>query len=114
MAAAGSALPPDIAAQNKGPAILATSITVTVLSTMFVAARLFVRGRIIGKLYMDDYFMMASLVRAVLRLFQLMCLNLTTQHANIASPAVLRSVAGSPSEHRPTRSPTAAAATPLC
>ncbi|KAK4033600.1 hypothetical protein C8A01DRAFT_19467 [Parachaetomium inaequale] len=62
MAAPGIVLPPDIAAQNKGPTILATSITVTVLSTLFVAARLFVRGRIIGTLYLDDYFMIAAMI----------------------------------------------------
>lgn len=64
MAATGVALPPDIAAEDKGPAILAACIGVTVLSTIFVAARLFVRGRIIGKMYLDDYFMAASMVRA--------------------------------------------------
>ncbi|KXX73762.1 hypothetical protein MMYC01_209605 [Madurella mycetomatis] len=62
MAAPGSVLPPDIAAQNKGPAILAACITVTTLSTLFVLGRLFVRAHIIRKMYLDDYFMIAALI----------------------------------------------------
>ena len=64
MAAAGVALPPDIAAQDKGPAIVAACVTVIVLSTIFVAARLFVRARIIGQMFLDDYLMAVSMVHA--------------------------------------------------
>jgi hypothetical protein len=60
--AAPIALPPDIAAQNKGPAILIACITVTIISTIFVVARLFVRGCIARQMYLDDYFMAAALV----------------------------------------------------
>lgn len=55
-------LPPEIAAQNKGPAILATIYTVTVLSTIFTAARVFVRTKILGKLQLDDYLIILSVV----------------------------------------------------
>ncbi|KAK3291166.1 uncharacterized protein B0H64DRAFT_377928 [Chaetomium fimeti] len=62
MAAAESAAGLNIIDHDKGPAILATSITVTALSTLFVAARLFTRARIIGKLYLDDYFISISMI----------------------------------------------------
>jgi len=57
-------LPPEIAAQDKGPGILAAIITVSIISTLFVIGRLFVRIKIIEKLYLDDYFIMLSTVRA--------------------------------------------------
>ncbi|KAB5522977.1 integral membrane protein [Coniochaeta sp. 2T2.1] len=55
-------LPPEIASQNKGPGILAAIITVSVVSTLFVLGRLFVRIKIIEKLYLDDYFIMLSTI----------------------------------------------------
>lgn len=55
-------LSPEVAAQNKGPAILATIYTVTVLSTSFTAARVFVRTKILGKLQLDDYLIVLSVV----------------------------------------------------
>lgn len=59
-------LSPEIAAQNLGPGIVAANITVSVISTLFVIARLFVRIKMIGKLYLDDYFIMFSTVRTAI------------------------------------------------
>jgi len=50
-------------AEDKGPAIIAAICVVTALETLFCAARLYTRARIIGKLYLDDYFILASVVR---------------------------------------------------
>ncbi|KAJ0375633.1 hypothetical protein COL26b_006139 [Colletotrichum chrysophilum] len=47
-------------AENKGPESLVAIITVTVLSTVFTGARLFVRGKILGKVHLDDYLIIAS------------------------------------------------------
>jgi hypothetical protein len=49
-------------AETKGPTILATCITLCVVSTMFVAARLFTRQKLMGKLLSDDYIVGASMV----------------------------------------------------
>lgn len=57
-------LPPDIAAQDKGPGILATVVVVTVLSTLFCAARIYTRGRILGRLQLDDYLIVLAVVFA--------------------------------------------------
>lgn len=54
-------LPPEIAAQDKGPGILAAIISVSIVSTLFVFGRLFVR---IKKLFLEDYFIILSTVRA--------------------------------------------------
>ena len=58
---------PDIASddwrsQDKGPAIVATCWAVTSASTVFVGARLYVRGVILKKLHSDDYFSVVALV----------------------------------------------------
>jgi len=53
---------PDNAHQNKGPAVLATCITLTALSTLFVAARLYVRIRILSRVGLDDWLIVISLV----------------------------------------------------
>jgi len=58
-------LPPEIAAQDKGPGILAAIITVSIISTLYVAGRLFVRIKIMKKLYLDDYFIILSTVSAL-------------------------------------------------
>jgi hypothetical protein len=65
MAAANSDAGLSIVDHNKGPAILATFVTVTVISTLFVGARLFTRAYIIKKLYLDDYFIFLSMVCAL-------------------------------------------------
>lgn len=69
MADAAASFPPGYADQNKGPTILATCITMTSLSTIFVAARLFVRARIMGKLHLDDYLIIAAIVRVIFLLY---------------------------------------------
>ena len=56
-------LDPDWVAEDKGPAIIATIVTVTALETLFVAARLYVRGGIMKKLQLDDYIIILALVR---------------------------------------------------
>ncbi|KAL2200103.1 hypothetical protein P885DRAFT_27986 [Corynascus similis CBS 632.67] len=61
MAAANPSVP-GLVDHDKGPTILATSIAVTVLSTLFVLSRLFTRGYLLGKLYLDDYFMLAAML----------------------------------------------------
>lgn len=53
---------PEWDAEDKGPSSLVIIISVTVLSTLFAAARIFVRGKIRGKLQLDDYLIMASVV----------------------------------------------------
>ncbi|KAK7977378.1 hypothetical protein PG988_004868 [Apiospora saccharicola] len=50
------------AAQDKGPTELAACWTVTAVSTLFVAGRLYVRGVIQRKLWSDDYFIILSLL----------------------------------------------------
>ena len=56
-------LDPEWAAQDRAPAVIASIVVVTALSTLFVAARLYVRGGIIKRLQPDDYIIMVSLVR---------------------------------------------------
>ncbi|WYZ35712.1 hypothetical protein EsH8_X_000359 [Colletotrichum jinshuiense] len=48
--------------ENKGPAALAIVVCVSVLSTLFTAARLFTRGKVFGKIRLDDYFIVTSVV----------------------------------------------------
>lgn len=42
-------------AQDKGPWILITCWVITAISTIFIIARVYVRGFIHGKLLQDDY-----------------------------------------------------------
>ncbi|KAF6836672.1 integral membrane protein [Colletotrichum plurivorum] len=49
-------------AQNSGPTALAAVSVVSVISTLFTVARLYTRGRIMGKIRLDDYLIMASVV----------------------------------------------------
>lgn len=51
-----------MAADNKGPGILAACYTVEVTASFFVAARLFVRGRMMGKWQLDDWLIIVSMV----------------------------------------------------
>ncbi|KAL2174026.1 uncharacterized protein P884DRAFT_250811 [Thermothelomyces heterothallicus CBS 202.75] len=60
--AAASPSAPDIVDTDKGPTILATTIAVTVLSTLFVGARLFTRIYLLGKMHLDDYFMIVAML----------------------------------------------------
>ncbi|KAK8133785.1 hypothetical protein PG984_005797 [Apiospora sp. TS-2023a] len=50
------------AAQDKGPTVLAACWTVTAVSTLFVAGRLYVRGVIQRTLWSDDYLIILSLL----------------------------------------------------
>ncbi|ORY57256.1 uncharacterized protein BCR38DRAFT_504377 [Pseudomassariella vexata] len=51
-----------IATQDKGPAILIIIIIATSLSTAFAAARLFVRGKLLGRLHLDEYLIAVSVI----------------------------------------------------
>jgi hypothetical protein len=52
-------------AQDKGPSILAVCWTMTGISTVFVVARLSVRGLILRQLRSDDYFTVLALVSLI-------------------------------------------------
>ncbi|KAI1135122.1 hypothetical protein F5Y05DRAFT_395687, partial [Hypoxylon sp. FL0543] len=60
--ATSAPLPPEIAAQDKGPSIVVVNCVVTSFTTLFVAARLYVRGVIQRKLQLDDAFVVVSLI----------------------------------------------------
>ncbi|KAK1460802.1 integral membrane protein [Colletotrichum melonis] len=47
-------------AEDKGPVALGIVISMLVLSTLFTAGRLFVRGRILKQFHLDDYLIVAS------------------------------------------------------
>ncbi|KAJ0140866.1 hypothetical protein CTA2_1617 [Colletotrichum tanaceti] len=49
-------------AENRGPQALTIVICVSVVSTLFTAARLYTRGRIMGKIRLDDSLIVASVV----------------------------------------------------
>ncbi|GKT51196.1 uncharacterized protein ColSpa_11377 [Colletotrichum spaethianum] len=51
-----------MAAENRGPTALGIVISVSTLSTLFTAARLFVRGKILGKVHLDDFLIIASVL----------------------------------------------------
>ncbi|TQN67056.1 hypothetical protein CSHISOI_08389 [Colletotrichum shisoi] len=53
---------PQRAEENKGPTTIGIVVSVSVLSTLFTAARLFVRGKILGKFHLDDYLIVASVL----------------------------------------------------
>jgi len=61
MASSGQ-LSSEMAAENKGPGILAACYTVEAIASCFVAARLFVRGRMMGKWQLDDWLIIVSMV----------------------------------------------------
>lgn len=52
----------DLNSQDKGPTILALQWTLTVLATIFVAARIFVRTTLVKRMGLDDYLIILSLV----------------------------------------------------
>ncbi|RYP61818.1 hypothetical protein DL770_009711 [Monosporascus sp. CRB-9-2] len=54
--------PRDPRSVNKGPIVIGIICAVTALSTVFAAARLFVRGKIKGKLLLDDYVIIISVL----------------------------------------------------
>lgn len=59
---------------DKGPTILGLVITVSILSTIFVAGRVYTRKRIIGALHLDDWF---TIVAVVCPLALFACVSLT-------------------------------------
>jgi hypothetical protein len=62
MASPAAAYPyPGYADENKGPAVLAVCALFQALATLFVLARLFCRIRLLDRLYLDDWILMAAL-----------------------------------------------------
>jgi hypothetical protein len=59
---APGALPPEIASQNKGPRIIVIVYVFTILASLFVAGRIFSRIKKLGRLAVDDYLILISLV----------------------------------------------------
>ncbi|KAK4164969.1 hypothetical protein QBC43DRAFT_260891 [Cladorrhinum sp. PSN259] len=57
-------LSPQELAANKGPKILATICAISAISTLFVGARVFVRGHIMRKLQADDWIVIVALIFA--------------------------------------------------
>lgn len=57
-------LPQDLIRQDKGPTVLAVCITLTAVATVFVAARLYVRGRILSRVGLDDWLIVLSMASA--------------------------------------------------
>ncbi|KAM0326237.1 hypothetical protein ACHAQA_006834 [Verticillium albo-atrum] len=55
-------IPPEIANANKGPGILVTIIIVSILSTLFTGARLWVRGKILRQFHADDWLIVISVI----------------------------------------------------
>ncbi|KAH9908509.1 hypothetical protein F4778DRAFT_717446 [Xylariomycetidae sp. FL2044] len=47
---------------DKGPSIIAATTAVTSVATVFVIARLYVRGRLLSKLQVDDYLIVISII----------------------------------------------------
>lgn len=56
---------PVAAMEDRGPLILGTICAVTALSTSFSAGRLWVRGKLKGRLLLDDYLIAISVVGAL-------------------------------------------------
>ncbi|KAF2875905.1 hypothetical protein BDV95DRAFT_591327 [Massariosphaeria phaeospora] len=61
-------IPPHLVDQNKGPAILAICSTLTVVATCFVAARLYVRAKILSRVGLDDWLILVSMLCGYLML----------------------------------------------
>ena len=55
-------LPPSVAAENKGPMMQALVWTFTGVASLFVAGRMVSRRKKMGKLRVDDYIIIGSLV----------------------------------------------------
>lgn len=53
---------PGYAAENKGPTILGVTSAMTLLGVVFVAARVYSRVISMGKIYLDDYITLFSIV----------------------------------------------------
>jgi hypothetical protein len=59
----------DFVQQTKGPTVLAVCISTTTVATIFVAARLFVRIRILSMISLDDWLIILSMVSGFYRFF---------------------------------------------
>jgi hypothetical protein len=55
-------LAPDVAAQNRGPAMMAVMYSFTALTSLTVVGRVFSRYKKLGHLAIDDYVIILSLV----------------------------------------------------
>lgn len=62
--AAAQELPQELAHEDKGPMVLAVCIALTTVATIFVAARLYVRCRILSMMGLDDWLIILSMVSA--------------------------------------------------
>lgn len=51
--------------QNRGPAVLAVTTTLLVVSTVFVVLRLVSRAGVVRKVSRDDYFIILAWVRSL-------------------------------------------------
>lgn len=60
--AAPQDFPPDFVSQNKGPTILAVCCTLSAIGTVFVAGRLYVRAKLLNRVALDDWLIIASMV----------------------------------------------------
>ncbi|OLN83433.1 hypothetical protein CCHL11_03055 [Colletotrichum chlorophyti] len=90
-------------AEDKGPSIIITICIIVGISTLFVAGRLFVRLKILGKAHLDDHLTVLSLilsyVTVALEIWAVQCGNgrhadtLSTQQQ---SAAILSTISGFP------------------
>lgn len=55
----------EMAEATRAPVILGGIVAASVLCTFFTAARLWVRGKILGRLHADDWLVVASVVSPV-------------------------------------------------
>ncbi|TQN69525.1 hypothetical protein CSHISOI_06041 [Colletotrichum shisoi] len=60
------------AAEDKGPNIILTVCVIVGISTLFVAARLFVRIKILGQTHLDDHLTVLSLIQILTNTVQLL------------------------------------------
>lgn len=54
---------PEYIEESRAPLIIGVIISVSVLSTIFVLARIFTRTRLTGSMFLDDYLVMIAAVR---------------------------------------------------
>jgi nitric oxide reductase large subunit len=59
----------DFVQQTKGPTVLAVCISTTTVATIFVAARLYVRVKILSMISLDDWLIILSMVSGFYRFF---------------------------------------------
>ena len=78
--------------EDKGPAVLGAVLSVIVVATLLVVARLYARGRLLKRYFLDDYFVVLGLVSLFLR--QLNTLNRQRQSAQ--SPLRLATILSFP------------------